>query len=717
MKSVTTTIVTVTLAIGLAGVAFATDEVTSLSYISYLERYASVRPAQQEEIVEAIVNMPIVPGDRLETSRGARLELQLADGCTVWLDQFTVLDVDAVVGSQAGTASRTSLFLAQGEAAIEIPATALGDESVQLASELGTAMLDKPGLYRIGVGTDALELEAHAGNVELPIELGSVLVRAGQRAWRDGRGRVDTGPLPARFDDFWAWVEARRRAADTGTSTEHVAGTVAHRAFVLDSYGEWVYVTSYSSWMWRPRVAVGWVPFSYGRWYWTPVGWAWISYEPWGWLPYHYGTWYWDVSFGWVWGWDPIWSPAWVHWFYYPGYIGWCPRGYYDGWYYHHCRDCRHHGGGEPLRWGSAALDFSGRVRLGAVDPRPWTFVRSDNFASGRLERMRIDPNNLLRDVPGNPFAHVRSGPLVTPPPTRGATGRLIEASLQVEARELPDLSTIMGRDGNATSRLATLPVRTVRTADLQLPGRYGGAGGGSQPPSVRQLPGTGRTAPGATAGSGGLAPRSLPTTTSPGNRGTSRTPTHTVPNLPTGRVPSGTVSRPATPETPQTPARPIPPRTVRTQPAPTGQTPGGRPAPPPPNRTTPNVSRPEVGTPSRPPHTPQSTGPSRHTLPADPPHYRTPDMQRSSPPHDSPIARTAPTGPSYRTQQPWLRQQPLTSSRGPVPRVISNVSAAPSLGVPSAPSGSRPSPRGVARTSGHSVVQIAPSRPRREDR
>ncbi len=716
MKSVTTAILTVSFAAGLAGVAFATDEVTSLSYISYLERYASVRPSQQDETFEAVVNMPIVPGDRLETARGARLELQLADGCTVWLDQFTVLDVDAVVASQAGAASRTSLFLAQGEAAIEIPAAALGEESVQLVSDFGSAWLDKPGLYRIGVRADALELEAHAGNADLPIELGSILVRAGQRAWRDARGRVDTGPLPARFDDFWEWVEARRRAAAAGTSTQHVTGTVASRAYVLDSYGEWVFVTSYGSWMWRPRVAVGWVPYSYGRWYWTPVGWAWISYEPWGWLPYHYGTWYWDVSFGWVWGWDPIWAPAWVHWIHYPGYIGWCPRGYYDGWYYRHCRDCRRDSGWEPRRWGSAALDFSGRVRLRAVDPRPWTFVRSEHFASGRLDRLRLDPTHVFREVPGDPFAHVRSGPLVTPPPARGGSGRLLEASLQVEARELPDLSPILGRDGSAASRLATLPVRTLRTADLQLPGREGGAGGASQPPTGRQLPGVGRTTPGQSTGAAGAVPRSLPPGTSPGSTGTARAPLRTVPGAPTGRVPSGTFSRPTTPEAPQTPARPVAPRTVRTQPAPTGQAPSGRPAPPVSNRTGPQTSRPEVGTPAKPPHTPQTSGPDRRVSRPESPDYQARNFHRSSPATHSPTARVAPAWPSRRAEQAGAPHQPLTLSRETGPRALPHASARPQLERPSPPSGSRTLGASVSRTSGSGTGQVRPNRPPHRD-
>ena len=68
------------LALGCVSMASAEDEMTSLSYISYLERYATVQPASQEESLEAVVNMPLVGGDRVDTAREARMEIILADG-------------------------------------------------------------------------------------------------------------------------------------------------------------------------------------------------------------------------------------------------------------------------------------------------------------------------------------------------------------------------------------------------------------------------------------------------------------------------------------------------------------------------------------------------------------------------------------------------------------------------------------------------------------
>ncbi len=711
MKRATIVIVAIVAGMGAAPVALGTDDLTSLSYISYLERRATVSPAHQDEVIEAVVNLPVVAGDRLETFRGARVELQLADGSTLWLDEFTVVEVDAVAGSRDDPAPRTALFLAQGNVAVEIPGHASGNESMRLDSEFGSLFLDKPGLFRIDLERGAVRVQAHAGLAELPAGTGSVLLRAGQQGWVDGRGGVDKEPLRASLDDFWAWVEARRRPPVSSTTQEHVRGTAASRAWVLDSYGEWVFVSSYSSWMWRPRVAVGWVPYSYGRWYWTPVGWTWVSYEPWGWLPYHYGTWFWDVTFGWVWGWDPIWGPAWVHWFYYPGYVGWCPRGYYDGWYYRHCRDCRHTHGHEPQRWHSATLDFSGRVRIRTIDPRPWTIVRSEVFTSGRLDRVRIEPTRLLREVPDDAFAHVRSGPLLTPTPGRGNGGTLLERSFTPGQRELPDLSVLMGRDSGAVGRLQTLPARPLRTADIELPARTVPAGRTGSTPALPSGSGAGRSVSGGTRSPGAVTPPAGRGGSTPSGTGSVRTPIRPAPDTPTGRGWTGTTPPSTVPDRPSPPSRPDAPRTVRSQPAPSAPPPVGRHDADPPQRpTTPNSTPPRREPPSNPPPPPPSIAESRR-LPSRAPAPREPgtrvesrqlppsrerlESSSSSSPHAGSLApRTGIVSPSFppaatgRPARPPVTTSPpsTTSTRTSPPRAERGSSTGHASGTAPAP-------------------------------
>ena len=454
-----------------ASVAFAGDDVTSLSYISYLERYATLQPAQTGETLDVVVNMPVLAGDRLSTSGGARVEVQLADGSTVWVDEFSTMDFDALAFSRDDSSARSALYLAEGTAAVEIPAIAAGDGTLRLDSPAGTVYLNRPGLYRLALRGNEIRVQAFSGLAELPAGVGSALLRGGEEATVTASGEIQKAGISDRTDDFWNWVQERRNPSPRGRTAQYVDTRAAGRAAVLDSYGDWVYVNTFSSWMWQPRVNVTWAPYSYGRWYWTPVGWNWISYEPWGWYPFHYGSWYLDASFGWVWGWDSMWSPAWVHWLYTPGYVGWCPRGYYDWWYYHNCSNCWGDKWMHPGRWTEVAFNFSGRVRLADVDPRPWTIVPEGQFGNTHLERVRLEPNRLMRDLPGDRTGVVRTGPMVTTPPSRGLPERGVESFFRLGAkeREVPDLSRVLRRESVTSPRVAlgNPNLQPLRTGDF----------------------------------------------------------------------------------------------------------------------------------------------------------------------------------------------------------------------------------------------------------
>ncbi len=473
----------------LAAVAFAGDDVTSLSYISYLERYATLQPGHGGESLDVVVNMPVLAGDRLDSSRGARVEVQLADGSTVWVDEFSTLDFDAIALSRDDSSSRTALYLADGAAAVEIPPTASGSGPMRFDTPNGTVYLNRPGLYRIELNGTQIRVQAYSGMAEVPVGVGSEMLRTGEEAVVGQQSGIERASITDQSDDFWNWVQERRHVP-AGPTAQYVDARDASRTAVLDAYGDWVYVPTFSSWMWQPRVGAGWVPYSDGRWYWTPVGWSWISYEPWGWYPSHYGSWYFDASFGWVWGFDSVWGPSWVDWIYTPGYIGWCPRGYYDWWYYHNCSTCwGGRGGRRPGRWRDVSFDFSGRVRMGQIDPRPWTFVPAGQFSSLHIDRVRIESNRFLRNDGAGLEGFVRSGPLVTATPERALGNRTIESFFRAGAgvRGVPDLSSVLRREPRTGIRAATpLPaIRPTNTTDIivgtrEFVTRAGGARGGA---------------------------------------------------------------------------------------------------------------------------------------------------------------------------------------------------------------------------------------------
>lgn len=465
------------------------DDLTSLSYIAYLERYATVQPATQESNMEAIINMPLVAGDRIDTAREARVEIQLADGSIVWLDEYSSLSFDAIAGSRETASTRTVLYLSEGTLITAIPEHQLAEEASRIDGAAGTIYLNRAGLYRVeALRNGNLRVEVWEGTAEAATPAGGVLVGTSSAA-EVSAGRVDqvesqlTGE-----DDFARWVEQRRHVID-GESARRVDLRYSRQASMLDNYGSWVWVPDYHTWAWQPTVPVGWRPYTAGRWYYTPVGWSWIAYEPWGWLPYHYGSWFHHAGFGWVWAWDSFWGPAWVDWMWWPGHIGWCPRGYYSyywwDWYHYDSHPRPHHqpprgdvrprpghravpvSRDAPVPPSRFALDLEGVSDLSRVDPRGWNVVRTDDFTSPHLSRV-VKPGNVALRRGAGGTAVVRSGPLMTEQPSRVRVPDALERTFRDIERQSPrDISSVLARSDDLEPGQAAALVKPTTTADL----------------------------------------------------------------------------------------------------------------------------------------------------------------------------------------------------------------------------------------------------------
>jgi Family of unknown function (DUF6600)/FecR protein len=555
-----------------AGVAAASseDDLTSLSYISYMERYATIQPATQQDSLEAVINMPLIPGDRIDTAREARAEIQLADGSTLWLDEYTSVSLDAIAFSRGSAAERTSLYLAAGNAVLSIPESSAVTNATRVDAQSATVHLNRPGLYRLNALRDGgLRVEVWSGLAELATPEGGELLRTGGAA-ELAAGRVMRHENTLTGDDVFARWVAQRQEPLPGDAGDHIEVRYARQGALLDSYGRWVYVDDSDVWAWQPTVSPSWSPYSAGRWYWTPVGWNWLSYEPWGWLPYHYGSWFFEASFGWVWTWDSLWSPAWVDWMWWPGHVGWCPRGYYSHWYWHQYGEHRHGQRGispdrrrpprsvpgrgtaginrrSPVPASRFALDFRGRVRPGQVDPRGWNVVRSDDFASPHLNRLVRPAREVLPPADSPVRGIVTSGALVTPSPVMLRPAEGLEVTFgDVGRGSLNDLTPILERSGSLTPDQARQLARPTTTVDLTRrdiareprisPARPAAAGGPAStvvPPARREAPNVYRpalrwdagAAPAAGVGRANAAPRTrvVPEAVSPNRVAPSR--------------------------------------------------------------------------------------------------------------------------------------------------------------------------------------------------
>ncbi len=279
-----------------------------------LEREGRLEPAE--------ANLALLAGDRLRT-RAGRVEILFADGSALYLDENTDLDL----------LSDSLLRLLRGQVRLMI-ARSTGELDYRVDAPAASVWIQTAGEYNVDSyqarreGTE-VDLSVIRGSAELVNEHGRTVVGAGTHAVATS-GLAPSDPYvinSADWGDFDHWVD-QQHSAHVGTySTRYLPNELQYESGAFDSYGSWDYLPSYG-YVWYPRVAYGWRPYSQGRWsYGGHYGWFWVGIDPWSWATHHYGRWGVNAN-SWYWIPDRRWSPAWVSWGTAPGYVSWCPLGF-----------------------------------------------------------------------------------------------------------------------------------------------------------------------------------------------------------------------------------------------------------------------------------------------------------------------------------------------------------------------------------------------------
>jgi len=368
-----------------------------------------VSPSNGE--VQARRNLPISPGDEMKTQEPARAEVALADGNVLHVGGGTSVRFVSLSDQQGSDADVSAIDLSDGSVILSV----IGNED-QSAPRIDTAdatVYANSGA-RVRVNADVRRgtgVVVRAGSVEVKTRSGSYTVRAGNYLLVQGDQEPEIARGSFSRDRFDLWASDRIEAtyeAPQSPSSRYVEEDYSADVQTLDGYGDWDYNSTYSSYVWRPKVAVGWSPYSYGSWYYTPSGLSWWSYDPWGWYPYHYGNWFFDVGWN-SWCWSPgyVYSPAWCYYGYTSNYFGWCPTGYYGG----------NYGGNHPQPYNGAGLGrdnvafaVNGRFSTRQVDMRGWNFTNVNNL--GTRGRLDVVPGTRVVDRLGTNIS-VSSRPIV----------------------------------------------------------------------------------------------------------------------------------------------------------------------------------------------------------------------------------------------------------------------------------------------------------------
>lgn len=342
-----------------AGAAFAqttppTDEdaseiddsapVARVARLTFVEGDVSFLRAGVTEWAPAVENLPLLAGDQLYASRGARAEVQLGRGNYIRLSEGTELTITEL------SASGAQFEITEGTALLRIERLATAFPRFEIDTPNFAMIVKQDGFYRIDVrGENDSKLIVRTGEAEVSTDEASFKVRAGHALHVDTAtsGRLELAS-DTTLDGWDQWSHDRdttiaRTTVDLApddVSSYETDNSDFYGASDLSSYGTWTNYSSYGQ-CWIPRVGSDWAPYRSGQWLWIPaVGWTWLSSEPWGWAPYHYGRWASLPGLGWAWipgfgspyrryGYvDYHWRPALVSFFNSP-----TPRGNYVGWY------------------------------------------------------------------------------------------------------------------------------------------------------------------------------------------------------------------------------------------------------------------------------------------------------------------------------------------------------------------------------------------------
>ena len=273
------------------------DPPSRVARLGYASGEVSFSPAGEADWVQATVNRPLGPGDRLWSDARARAEVQIG-GAMIRMNAGTgvsVLNLDDQI---------TQLQLTEGTLNVRVRRLE-SNEVFEVDTPNLAFVLRQPGEFRIAVEPDgvATTIVVRKGQGEAYGENASYVIDSRQPYRFTGNDLreyryVDT----PRLDEFDRWASDRDRAYDNSVSARYVSQDVIGYQD-LDANGSWRNDADYGN-VWVPnRVAAGWAPYRDGHWVWVdPWGWTWVDDAPWGFAVSHYGRW---ANVRGTWGWVP----------------------------------------------------------------------------------------------------------------------------------------------------------------------------------------------------------------------------------------------------------------------------------------------------------------------------------------------------------------------------------------------------------------------------
>ena len=276
---------------------------SNVARVSFVQGSVQLLAGQGTDFQQAVMNMPVVDGSRLQTGGDGQVEVEFGDGSVARLTpnsslQFDHLGQDQVQLEQVSGLGYYEFNVGHGHPPF----------SVQFAN----VYMQPTANSIVRVGLDAgWEVAVISGSVSVQgqgFPAVSVAENQSIRSGADNSGAPYTVAQGINGDSWDNWNQDRDQAiaqeASQQTPVRDDAANPQNENWNdLDADGNWYPVEGAGN-VWVPAgVGPGWDPYGAGYWaYYPTFGYTWVSSYPWGWLPYHCGAWNY-YSFGW--GWAP----------------------------------------------------------------------------------------------------------------------------------------------------------------------------------------------------------------------------------------------------------------------------------------------------------------------------------------------------------------------------------------------------------------------------
>jgi hypothetical protein len=274
--------------------------------LSHVDGSVQVLQGDETAFEQAVPNMPLAEGSRVQTGDDGRAEVQFENGSVARLTPKSSMTLAQIERGPEG-AAETRVEMLSGLGYFEL--NPRGGENSLVFGPNTIVPVDGSAVVRVNMDANPVQMSVFDGKVHVTSgDQFAVDVHANETIRFDATDAARYFLAQEVVADSWdGWNNDRDQALAQAAMKRTEASQAAANSGSgmgwsdLDQNGNWYSMPGYGN-VWAPYgMTAGWDPYGSGYWGYYGTGYAWISGYSWGWLPYRCGGWNYFNSFGWGW--------------------------------------------------------------------------------------------------------------------------------------------------------------------------------------------------------------------------------------------------------------------------------------------------------------------------------------------------------------------------------------------------------------------------------